>query len=131
MKAYTDNENWLIDTIDEKTGLTSIYGQTFEQVKERRPNAELVTVDDWLELKAKKQDSPIEWQDTTKESYEYGLNCLPPRIWAGGAYLVGEPYDHHATTGEGRYQCYRKIGNIYLESSRPITVKEFQKILDY
>ena len=130
MKAYVrPNAHNLIDTINDATGLTLISQETFEEVRERYPDAVLVDVDEWQAEKQRQQLAPIEWQDTDKETYWEMLECLPPARMSRGAFLVGEPIDHLASTGEERYEMYRKIGDKYIVSSRPVTIAEFKSIV--
>lgn len=130
MKAYAvPNARNIIDTIDEKTGLTSISKETLEEVRKRHPGAELVDVDQWCEAKQREQLTPITWQDTDKETYWEMLECLPPARMAGGAFLVGEPMDHLAATGESTFEMYRKQGSKYYVASRPVTIAEFYQLL--
>lgn len=129
MKAYArPNHKCLIDTIDDATGLTSICNETFEQLRERYPDAILVDVDQWCEEKQREQLAPITWQQTDEESYWEMLECLPPERMAGGAFLVGEPMDHLAATGEATFEMFRKVGGKYLIASRPVTIAEFDSL---
>lgn len=130
MKAYArPNQKCLIDTIDDATGLTSICKETFEQLRERYPDAMLVDVDQWCEEKQRAQLAPITWQETDKESYWEMLECLPPARMAGGAFLVGEPMDHLASTGESTFEMFRKQGSKFFVASRPVTIAEFNKLI--
>lgn len=130
MKAYTQpNAKNLIDTIDEETGLTTICKETLEQVRERYPDAQVVDVDQWCEEKQHAQLAPITWQETTKESYWEMLECLPPERMSGGAFLVGEPMDHLASTGEATFEMFRKQGSKFYVASRPVTIAEFNQLL--
>jgi hypothetical protein len=65
------------------------------------------------------------WAATTKEIYWDMLEVLPPAAMMGGGFLVGEPVDHHATSGQPRFEAFIKQGEKYSVSSRPITRKEF------
>ncbi len=130
MKAYTrPNTKHLIDTIDDATGLTRICGETLEQVRERFPDAILVDVDQWCEEKQREQLAPITWQETDEETYWEMLECLPPARMAGGAFLVGEPMDHLAATGESTFEMYRKQGSKFYVASRPVTIAEFNQLI--
>jgi len=123
MKAYAQpNAKYLIDTIDDETGLTTICKETLEQVRQRFPGAMVVDVDQWCEEKQRAQLAPIRWHETDEETYWEMLECLPPARMAGGAFLVGEPMDHLASTGENRFEMYRKAGGKYLVSNRPVTI---------
>lgn len=57
------------------------------------------------------------------------LGVLPPAYMSQGYFLVGEPLDHHATTGQPRFEAYGKIGNRFIISSRAITIKELKELL--
>jgi len=130
MKAYAcPGHTCLIDTINEKTGLTQICNETLAEVRERFPDAELVDVDEWCAEKQRAQLAPITWQETTEETYWEMLECLPPAKMAGGAFLVGEPRDHLAATGEPTFEMYRKQGTKFYVSSRAVTVAEFKQLL--
>lgn len=130
MRAYAvPNARNLIDTIDETTGLTSISKETLEEVRKRHPGAELIDVDQWCEAKQREQLAPITWQDTDEETYWEMLECLPPARMTGGAFLVGEPMDHLAATGESTFEMYRKRGSKFYVASRPVTIAEFNQLL--
>ncbi len=125
-------EDSIVDLIDPETGLTSVYGQTFEQVLERYPNVVRVNLDDWTTARGQEQDTPIVWTVTTKEKYWEMLEVLPPALWIGGAFLVGEPTDHSYTTGRPRFAAYWQRGSsddfaVYLVASRPLTTQELRK----
>lgn len=137
LSRYTDayaipGESSLIDVIDNETGLTSVYGETFEQVRTRYPNAERITVASWSAARAAAQDTPILWRRTNRAKYHEMLNILPPALWIGGAFLVGEPMDHHALSGQPRFSAYWQRGSsedfaVYLVASRPLTCAELRK----
>jgi len=130
MKAYArPDHRCLIDTIDEATGLTRINQETFEELRQRFPDAILVDVDQWCEEKQRAQLAPITWQKTDKETYWEMLECVPPARMAGGAFLVGEPMDHLAATGESRFEMFRKRGPKYYVASRPVTIAEFHELI--
>jgi formylglycine-generating enzyme required for sulfatase activity len=130
MKAYAiPNAKHLIDTINDETGLTCICKETFEQVRERYPDAQIVDVDQWCEEKQREQLAPITWQETNEETYWEMLGALPPARMAGGAFLVGEPMDHLAATGESTFEMYRKRGSTFYVSSRSVTIAEFNQLI--
>ena len=68
---------------------------------------------------------PIEWHETTREKYWEMLEVLPPAAMGGGGFLVGEPWDHHAITGQPRFAGYAEKQGKYWEADRPMTRKEF------
>lgn len=125
----------MIDLVHPVTGKTVIYGRTLEECRQEKgyEAAELMTVDDFCRDKADRQDEPVIWEETTEERFFEMLECLPPAYQTGGerggAFLVGEPWDHHAATGRPRFAAYREIGDKFLVASRPMTVQEFKKAL--
>jgi len=118
-------EHSLIDCINPETGKSWINGHTLEQVQERYPGAEVVNIDEWCAAKGTKQDTLVEWNEVTEEQYYEMLNVLPPEIMKGGGFLVGEPSDHHAVSGAGRFAAYVRKGDKFFASSRPMTRSEF------
>lgn len=119
----------LIDVINPETGLTWINGETLENVRERYPLAELVDIEQWLAAKGAAQDTPITWSPVSDERAAEMLNVLPPAAYGtGGAFLVGEPVDHHAVSGAPRFEAYTCATGKWEVSSRPLTRAEFHKI---
>ena len=124
----------MIDTIDSETGLTHIYRKTLDDVRAEvhtwadYSKAERMTIDAFRQSKADAQDTPITWELITEERYWEMLECLPPALWTGNGFLVGEPYDHHAITGQPRFQACMKKWNEHFASSRPMTKAEFRAL---
>lgn len=121
--------NTVIDFVNPETGKTECYAKNLETCRETYPDAEMITLGEWCEWKAMQQRTPIAWDDeVTKNRFFEMLECLPPSACTGsfGAFLVGEPYDHDALSGEPRYQGFRRTSAGYFSSSRPMTVKEFR-----
>ena len=114
-----------IDFFDPETGLTYIKGETLEEIRRREPKAEAMTFEEHSRAIAEKQDTPIRWEDSTEENFWYSLECVPPAIQRGGGFLVGEPYDHHAVTGQPRFTAYRERDGKFEKSNRPMTVAEY------
>lgn len=119
-------EDSLIDVIRPETGRSWIQDQTLEQIRERYPGAEVVNIEAFCAAKAARQDTPIQWDETTAEHYWEMLEVLPPACMLAGGFLVGEPCDHHAGNGQPRFQAFRKIGEKHFAASRPMTVREFK-----
>ena len=124
----------MIDTIDSATGLTSIYGKTLAQVRAEgvKPWAdytqtERMSIVDYCASKAATQDTPITWSPITEEVYWDAMDALPPAAYRPDGFLLGEPYDHHALTGQPRYDAYKQAEGDYYHASRPLTVAEFKK----
>jgi hypothetical protein len=122
--AYT-----IIDVINPETGLSWCYSKTLEQVRLEYPGAQIMTVAAHCEAKARRQDTPIEWLETTEERYWEMLEVLPPACMMGGGFLVGEASDHHAVSGQPRFQGFISGNGKYRQSSRPITRSEFQEYI--
>lgn len=122
------NTDYCIDFVYAETGLTHINGHTLEQVREEYPNAQIMSFDEYVEGKFQRQNGPIEYTEISEEDYDSALNCLPPVCWYGNAFLLGEPYDHCAKTGQARYIAYFG-GKSFKCSNRPMTKKEFKSIL--
>lgn len=126
----------IIDEIHPETGRSWIYGKTLEEVRQEYPEAQAMTIDDYCQSKAAIQDTPVVWVETTQERYDEMLNVLPPIDWNARGFLVGEPYDHHATSGKPRFTAYihRTTSGEgwretrYFESSRPMTRAEFAEV---
>jgi hypothetical protein len=116
----------IIDTIRED-GLTTYYGKTEEQVKAEYPDAYRTSVEEFCAWKGQQQRTPITWSETSEEIFDRMLNVLPPAMWLTNGFLVGEPFDHEADTGRPRYDGFKRIGNKFYASSRPLTKAEFKK----
>jgi hypothetical protein len=99
--------------------------ETLEEIRQRYPGAEVVSFDDFCASKAGRQDTPIQWEQTTEAKFWQMLEVLPPIDQGKGGFLVGEPWDHHAKTGQPRYAAYRVIYGNFWTANRPMTRKEF------
>lgn len=121
-------EDSLIDCINPATGRSCINDETLDQIRLRYPLAEVVNIEAHCAAKAQRQDTPISWEEVTREKYEEMLNVLPPADYnrTFTAFLVGEPWDHHATSGRPRYAAFEIRDGRYWESNRPMTRKEFR-----
>jgi hypothetical protein len=123
-------EGSIIDGIHPETGRSCINGETLEQVQARYPLAVRMPWEDWRQAQIAKQDTPITFTRTTERKYREMLEILPPAAWEGGAFLVGEPYDHSFATGRPRFQMYWQRGEYaYIASSRPVTYAEFKALI--
>lgn len=119
----------IIDFVHQETGKTLYFSRSLETCRETYPDAETMTFGEWCEWKAEQQRTPISWgEEVTRERFMEMLECLPPATGTKGwrEFLVGEPYDHDALTGEPRYNGFRRTGAGYFASSRPMTVREFR-----
>jgi len=121
----------MIDLVHPNTGKTVIYGKTLEDCRQEHGYelAELMLVDDFCKQKAAKQDSPLTFDQTTEDEFNEMLNVLPPAYMGHGFFLVGEPCDHHALTGEPRYQAYGEAMDKFIKSSRPMTIRELKQYI--
>jgi hypothetical protein len=124
--------NSMIDVVHPITGKTFIYGRTLEECRQEKgyENAELMLIDDFCRDKAARQDTKIEWIETTEEKYIKMLEVLPPAMWVKTWFLVGEPYDHHATTGQPRFSAFREVNGKFEHANRPITRTELKKEME-
>ena len=120
-------ENHIIDTINPSTGLTTIFGKDAATVLAQEPNAVRMTWEAWRTEASARQQTPIHWEPTTEQQYREMLNVLPPAKWIGGAFLVGEPWDHDFATGRPRFAAYWHRHDAYLVASRPLTRIELDK----
>lgn len=125
----------IIDAINPLTGLTVICGKDAAAVLAQDPTAVRMSWSDWQAAAITRQQTPITWARTSAKEYNQMLNILPPALWTGGAFLVGEPYDHCFATGAPRFTAYRELRGsgtydpIYLVASRPLTRAELRSEL--
>ncbi len=118
----------MIDLVHPRTGLSIYARETLEQIQLRYPGAELMSVEAFCAQKSARQSTPIEWNETTENNYREMLDVLPPASSVTGAFLVGEPCDHCARTGQPRFQAFRKQGEQFQSASRPMTFAEFKQL---
>lgn len=122
----------MIDAIDPRTGLTWYGGKTLDEVRaesERYSKAVKMRICDFIAGKAEAQQTPIAWHECSALVYDRMLECLPPALWIGGAFLVGEPADHDAATGQPRFDGFRVRGKVYERTNRPVTKAEFREFI--
>jgi hypothetical protein len=66
-------------------------------------------------------------KECSEERYDEMLGILPPTVWVGKGFLVGEPHDHRACkiTGNSANVCclLRRLRRYY--EGDPMTVVEF------
>jgi len=120
----------VIDVINPLTGKTAIYGKTLEECRQEPgyEQAERMTIDEFCQGKAEAQTPPVTWEPITEERYYEMYEVLPPIHVAGKGFMVSEPWDHHALTGKPMYGAYRKRGEVYEASLRPMTVREWKEM---
>lgn len=68
------------------------------------------------------------WKQTTEERYDEMLGVLPPALWLGHGFLVGEPFDHDRM-GRPRFAAFVYIDGKFYENSDPMTAQEFRACL--
>lgn len=117
----------IIDTIDPVTNLTSCFGRTAAEVAEREPLAVRMTWDEFLSAAAERQHTTITWMPSSQADYLDMLNVLPPAMWIGGAFLVGEPTDHDMSNGAPRFAAYWERHGAYYVANRPLTRAELRE----
>lgn len=66
------------------------------------------------------------FKPVAKDRYEYMLCVLPPERMSSNGFLVGEPYDACPKTGEDRFAAFFRDRGKFYESTRPLTVREFE-----
>ena len=118
----------MIDEVNPHTGRSCVYGRTLDDVQTEYPGAELMTIADYCAKKAAAQDSPIQWDPITEDYWQEMLEVLPPAAYSDIGFLVGEPTDHHAQSGRPRFVAYIRRNGQHLESSRPLTIQEFNAL---
>src|SRR5262245_46699769 len=123
------NTRSIIDIVHPATGRSAVYDQTLDEIRERYPTAEVLDVVTWQARKAAMQDTPLSWLHSTGEQFRNMLEVLPPAYQAGGGFLVGEPDDHHAITGQPRFRGYIMRGGAFYVSSRPMTIREVKETI--
>jgi len=120
-------QNNCIDVIHPFTG-QMVYGErTVAECIADNPGAVVMPMDELTRQIAERQHTPITWEPSTYEAFDYGLNVLPPAIWIGGGFMIGEPYDHDAGNGQPRFQAFRQLGDKYEKANRPMTRAEFRE----
>lgn len=107
-------------------GLSATFGQTLAEVQERYPDAVYGPFEDYVAAKSADQDVPVTWAEVTEERFYDMLEVLPPAWMGRGGFLVGEPWDHHARTGQPRFAAFVQRAKKFYEASRPMTVAEFK-----
>jgi len=123
---YEPGSTHIIDTINSDTGLSSICGESLEQVRQRCPKAEI-----WDFEQACEQIQSITYATTitapvevTEERWWEMLNVLPPMRWRGGgdteSFMICE-----ATTLD-LHSIFCRIGDRYFElvNKRTMTHEE-------
>ncbi len=121
--------NHIIDVINPDTGLTVTFGRDEANVKAEHPDAIRLTWGEWQADAVKRQNTPIRWTETDEHTYTNMLEVLPPALWIGGGFLVGEPWDHSYETGAPRFAAYLHRNGRYYTASRPLTCAEFRKAI--
>lgn len=129
-KCFAVRGETMIDTINPETGLSDCFGKDLAKVRQEYPTAEVMDIGEYCRSKAEKQDAGGEWREVTEAKFDEMLNVLPPAAFVRGFshFMVGEPWDHHALTGQPRFSAYKFTGGKYFEFSRPMTFREFKQI---
>jgi hypothetical protein len=127
MNCYASRErSTIIDTI-RADGLTTYSRMSWEQIKAKYPSAYRTTVDEFCAWKGEQQRTPISWSETTEQVYDEMMGALPPAFWLTNGFLVGEPNDHEADTGEPRFDGFKHKDGKFYAASRPMTRAEFKR----
>lgn len=120
----------IIDVVNPHTDRGAYSDETIDEIRQRHPKAQRYNLDAWIADKETRLNFRPEWNETTKESFDWGLECVPPALWVGGYLLVGEPSDHHGVGGSARYPAYKRTPAGYFEASRPMTSKEIRELIN-
>ena len=139
----------IIDCINPITDRSWINCETLEQIRERYPLAQRISLDYHCKEKAIRQNTPLQWTEVSRERYWEMMEVLPPAAYLPVAetgyfpnitqgFLVGEPWDHCAATGAPRFAAFIKRGHTgiqdsdakFYEANRPMTRKEFIRLAD-
>lgn len=67
------------------------------------------------------------WMECSQSDYQYGLECLPPAVWIGDTFMVGEPMSH-TEQGAATFTAYLKRDGKFYCGKQPMTVKEFRRV---
>lgn len=67
------------------------------------------------------------WMECSESDYQYGLECLPPAVWIGDTFMVGEPMSH-TDKGAATFTAYLKRDGKFYCGKQPMTVKEFRRV---
>jgi hypothetical protein len=121
----------IIDVLHPETGLTVCFSKTLEETRQEYPDAEQMNIAEFCAWKVRMQRTPITWAVTTEVRYYEMLAALPPAELMFDAFLVGEPSDHDAGTGQARYDAYRQRDGVYEIASRPMTRTEFRSEMSH
>ena len=78
---------------------------------------------EWTALWAAMDASPQEWIPTTETMYWEMMECVPPRMSTGAAFLVGEALRH--VDGVAVHACFKTMAGCYF--ARNLTVKQFRE----
>lgn len=76
----------------------------------------------WAELWDAMKETPSAWIETTEQMYWDMLEVLPPVRMDNRKFLVGEA-DHHNSTGEPVYACFKKLGSKFF--ARYLSVAQY------
>jgi hypothetical protein len=112
---YTPGSTSIIDTINDATGLTTIYGETLEQIRLEYPAAEVWDFDAAVEqiMKLKREKYVTKPKLIDSDRWGEMLEVLPPMLWRSGSgsesFMICE-----ATTAD-LHAIYCRIGQQYFE----------------
>lgn len=67
----------------------------------------------------------ITWKEVTESRYDEMLGILPPALWVGHGFLVGEPWRHN-DRDEPMFAPFLHFRDRFWEGSEPMTIPEFR-----
>jgi hypothetical protein len=72
----------------------------------------------------------LTFKEVDEARYDEMLGVLPPALWIGKGFLVGEPFDHRTCKATGRltasFAAFIRYRGKYYESEEAMTAAEFR-----
>lgn len=78
---------------------------------------------EWMALWDAMSATPDAWIPTTEDMYWEMLECVPPRAFVPGCFLVGEA-ERHNDEGKAVHACFKETGSKFF--AKYMTVEQFQ-----
>jgi len=127
--CFADINDSCIDDLVNMETKTGVYSKkSISELQKENPKAKVMKISEWSQIRHDRQNTPVQWLESTEEDYDYALGCLPPIAYNGSGFLVGEPYDHDPLTGSPRFRAHIMQNDKFFKSDRPITIEEFEKL---
>lgn len=113
---YVPGERNIIDTMTDD-GLSSVFKETFEQVKQRHPNAEIWEFEDaWKEVeRLSREKYTAALEEIARERFWEMLEILPPMKWRGDSESFTESFMISEGVWGDLHSIFCRIGDRYFE----------------